>query len=83
LEKICFRVSSIFFFDLFKFLVETDAEGMVFWLFLQGVQLVLQFDDRFLKIELVFHRCESLGASRTSGNAEFRMVNSVGILTKS
>ena len=44
-----------FFFDQLEFLVKTDAQGMLLRLCPEFFELVLQFDDRFLEIELMFH----------------------------
>ena len=44
-----------FFFDELDFLLEADAERMFFRMLAEFVQLVLQFDDRLLEIELMFH----------------------------
>ena len=43
------------FFDELDFLLEADAQRMFFRVFAEFVELGLQFDDRFLEIELMFH----------------------------
>ncbi len=43
------------FFDELDFLFETDAQRMGFRMLSEVFQLVLEFDDRFFEIELVFH----------------------------
>ena len=51
-------------FDELDFLLETDAERMFFRVLAEFVQLVLQFDDRLLEIELMFHASGSLTVFR-------------------
>ena len=59
-----------FLFDELDFLLETDAERMFFsGCFFEFLQLVLQFDDRLLEIELMFHAWGSLAVFRPQGNA--------------
>ena len=48
------------FFDELDFLLEADAQRMLFRMFAEFVQLALQFDDRLLEIELMFHASGSL-----------------------
>ena len=43
-----------------EFLLETDPQRMLFGMLAEFIQLVLQFDDRLLKIELMFHSLEIL-----------------------
>ena len=43
------------FFNELDFLFEADAERVFFRVFAQFIQLGLQFDDRLLEIELMFH----------------------------
>ena len=44
-----------FFFNELDFFFKTDAQRMFLRVLPEIVQLVLQFDDRFLEIELMFH----------------------------
>ena len=44
-----------FFLDELDFLLEADAERVFFRVLAQFIQLGLQFDDRLLEIELMFH----------------------------
>src|SRR5690242_21657460 len=45
-------------FDQLDFLLETDAQRMLFRVFPKVVELALQFDNRFFEIELMFHVSE-------------------------
>ena len=49
-----------FFLDELDFLLEADAERMLFRVSAQVIQFFLQFDDRLLEIELMFHAWEKL-----------------------
>ena len=49
-----------FFLDELDFLLEADAQRMLFRVLAEVLQLVLQFDDRLLEIELMFHASASL-----------------------
>ena len=42
-------------FDLLDLRVETDAQRVALPMFSEVRQIVLQFDDRLLEIELMFH----------------------------
>jgi hypothetical protein len=58
-----------FFFDELDFFLKADVQRMLFRVFAKVVQLVLQFDDRLLEIELVFHAPERLNVFRPAINA--------------
>ena len=46
-------------FDQLEFFVKTDAQRVFLRLSPELVELVLQFDDRLLEIELMFHAWEA------------------------
>ena len=56
-------------FDELDFLLEADAERMLFRVFPQFVQLALQFDNRLFEIELMFHASGKLNVFRPVINA--------------
>jgi hypothetical protein len=58
-----------FFFDELDFFLNADVQRMRFRMFAEFVQLVLQFDDRLLEIELVFHASGKLNVFRPAINA--------------
>jgi hypothetical protein len=58
-----------FFFDELDFFLKADVHRMRFRMFAEFVQLVLQFDDRLLEIELVFHASGNLYVFRPAINA--------------
>ena len=67
------------FFDELDFLLEADAERMFFRVFAQFIQLVLQFDDRLLEIELMFHAWRMLNLMPFQFNAEFAEKRKAGL----
>ncbi len=68
-----------FFLDELDFLLEADAERVLFRVLAQFLQLGLQFDDRLLEIELMFHACGKLNPFRGSINAEFLKKRKAGL----
>ena len=63
------------FFNELDFLFKTDAQRMFFGVLTQIAQLILQFDDRFLEIELMFHISLNVVPDfKEAGNAESRRV---------
>ena len=59
-------------FDELDFLLEADAQRMLFRVFAEFVQLALQFDDRLLEIELMFHASGKLYVFGRTINGEFQ-----------
>ena len=59
------------FLDLMDFLFEADPKGMGFRMFLEFRQFILQFNDRLFKVELMFHRRQSLVFAGWAINGEF------------
>ena len=48
------------FLDELDFLLEADAQGMLVRVLTEFLQLALQFDNRFLEIELMFHKSQAM-----------------------
>jgi hypothetical protein len=60
------------FLEKLDFLLEADVHRMRFRMFAEFIQLVLQFDNRLLEIELVFHAQARLNVFCPAINANSR-----------
>ena len=60
-----------FDFDLLDFLLQADPHGVRLRVLAKLIQLALQFDDRLLEIELMFHARGKLSGGGRTGNVEF------------